>query len=163
MASSSDYRWQEGRDGQRVQFRERVWPGVGVWSVAMLMVSSLVIAISAAASTFLALIVGTAVAALTVWLLLASSPTIHLDECVLRADRARLPWSHVGAVTALDAPAFRATLGPQAHAHAHLVVRPWVRTGVRVDVTDPRDPHPYWIIGTHRPQRLRQAIESARP
>lgn len=160
---SGPSQWHEGCDGQHVRWRERVWPGAGVWLLAMLMVGSLVIALDAAASAGLAALIGAVVGGLTTWLLMVSSPIIHVDERVIRADRARLPWPYVGDVIALDEREFRAAIGPQAHARAFLVVRPWVRTGVKVTLRDPRDPHPYWIIGTHRPQRLRQAMESARP
>lgn len=155
--------WSEGCDGEQVQWRERVWPGAGVWLLALLMVGSLVIALDAAASVGFAALVGAVVGGVTTWVLMASSPIIHVDDRVVRADRARLPWPYVGDVVALDEREFRAAIGPQAHARAFLVVRPWVRTGIKVTVRDPRDPHPYWIIGTHRPQRLRQALEAARP
>lgn len=143
-------------------YRERLWPGVGVWLFAALMVGSLAVAVAAAAPGPAGPVAGAVVGAFITWLLVVASPRVHLDERVLRADRARLPWQHVGTVTVLTEDDFRAATGPQAHAGAYLMLRPWVRTGVRVDVQDPRDPHPYWIIGSHRPVRLARAIESAR-
>lgn len=80
----------------------------------------------------------------------------------LRAGRATLPTRHVGAVQALDAAETRAVLGPQADVRAWLLVRPYVRTAVRVELDDPADPTPYWVVSTRRPDLVAAAL-GARP
>lgn len=80
----------------------------------------------------------------------------------LRVGRAFLTAEHVGAVTPLDRVATREALGPRADARAWLHVRPYVDTAVRVDVDDPADPAPYWLVSTRHPKAVAAAL-GARP
>ncbi len=43
-----------------------------------------------------------------------------------------------------------------------MVLRGYVPTAVRVEVTDPQDPTPYVYLSTRHPQRLVEALASAR-
>ncbi|WP_244242279.1 DUF3093 domain-containing protein [Nocardioides seonyuensis] len=80
----------------------------------------------------------------------------------LTAGRARIPLEHVGSATALDAEGLRRLAGVEADARAHLLLRPYLKRGVRVEVTDPADPTPYWLLSCRRPGQLVAAIEGAR-
>lgn len=85
----------------------------------------------------------------------------------LRVGRAHLTHEHVGAVTALDAAGARTLLGPGADARAWLHVRPYISTAVQVEVRDPADPAPYWVVSTRDPSAIARALGrpagSARP
>ncbi|KQP24822.1 hypothetical protein ASF38_14890 [Aeromicrobium sp. Leaf272] len=76
----------------------------------------------------------------------------------LRVGRAHLTHEHVGAVTALDAAGARTLLGPGADARAWLHVRPYIATAVQVEVRDPADPAPYWVVSTRDPSAIAQAL-----
>ncbi|MFT4298630.1 MAG: DUF3093 domain-containing protein [Aeromicrobium sp.] len=80
----------------------------------------------------------------------------------LRAGPAHLEPEYIGAVEVLDPRAYRDALGPRADVRAWIATRPWIETGVKVTVADDRDPHPYWLVGTRRPERLAEAIEAVR-
>ncbi len=62
---------------------------------------------------------------------------------------------------ALDATQTRAELGTRLDARAFLCQRGWIHTAVRVDLVDPLDPTPYWIVSTRHPDDLVAAL--ARP
>jgi len=78
------------------------------------------------------------------------------------AGPAHVPLRHCGAVSPLDAEAARRLRGPEADANAFLVLRPWVATAVRVEITDPADPTPYWLVSTRHPERFAAAASTAR-
>ena len=40
----------------------------------------------------------------------------------------------------------RVALGPELDPAAHLMLRAWIRQVVRVEITDPDDPAPYWVF-----------------
>jgi len=63
----------------------------------------------------------------------------------------------------LDAEALRRQAGPQLDARAHLLLRGWVRGGLRLELVDPQDPTPYWLVSARHPERLAAAVEAARP
>ncbi|WP_019359803.1 DUF3093 domain-containing protein [Streptomyces sp. AA1529] len=80
----------------------------------------------------------------------------------LIAGDARIPVSALGEAEALDAAQARAWRTYKADTRAHMVLRGYVPTAVRVEVTDTQDPTPYVYLSTRHPQRLVEALASAR-
>lgn len=83
---------------------------------------------------------------------------VRVDDAGLHVGRAVLDPSHLGTVTSLHRVEYRELLGPSADARAYLVTRPYLDRGVRVDVHDPSDPTPYWLVSTRRPDALAAAV-----
>jgi hypothetical protein len=75
-----------------------------------------------------------------------------------RAGRARIEAEHLGGVTALDAEETRRVAGPEADARAYLLLRPYAKRAVKVEITDPADPAPYWLVCTRHPDELASAL-----
>ena len=123
---------------------------VAVWW-ALVLAAPFVVALGAALGTF-------AVAALGLWHW--GSARIQVGDGRLRAGRAVIPLDLCRAATALDADGARSLGGPDADARAYLLLRPYVRTAVRVDLADPRDPTPYWLISSRRPDELAGAVQA---
>lgn len=132
------------------------WIGAAVFALAWAWVALVVSGTAAAVVTFAGclLVVGGAL-----WsygsLVVAAGPE------GLSVGPAHLPLAHVGAVRVLDAAGTRALLGPQADARAWLRVRPYVRTAVQVEVDDPADPTPYWLVSTRDPSAVAAALGRA--
>jgi hypothetical protein len=42
----------------------------------------------------------------------------------------------------------------EADARAYLLLRPYLKRAVRIEITDPADPAPYWLLSTRRPDQL---------
>ena len=87
------------------------------------------------------------------------SVEVSVEDAVLRAGRARIELRWCSAVTAMDAELTRAWRGPRADARAFVLARPWVHESVRLELQDPADPVPYWLVATRHPARLRAALE----
>ena len=87
---------------------------------------------------------------------------IRVADGVLHVPGARIPLDHLGGVLPLDREATRQVRGPLAEPLAYVVTRPWLSTAVRVQVEDPEDDTPYWLIGTRRPGALAEALRAAR-
>lgn len=75
-----------------------------------------------------------------------------------KAGRARIEAEHVGEVAALDAAQTRLVAGRDADARAYLLLRPYVHRAVRVEVVDPADPTPYWLVSSRNPEALADAL-----
>lgn len=82
----------------------------------------------------------------------------HGEDGELRVGRARIEGRHLGPATALDAEQTRRTAGRDADARAYLVLRPFLKRAVKVLLTDPADPAPYWLVSTRRPEQLATAL-----
>jgi len=76
----------------------------------------------------------------------------------LRAGPAHLPVSQIGRVDVVTGEAKREALGPQLDPEAFVLHRPWVGPVVRIEVIDPDDPTPYWVVSTRRPEKLLAAL-----
>lgn len=88
---------------------------------------------------------------------------IAVADGELRAGRAHIDVTLLGAATALDADATRRLAGVDADARAYLLLRPYLKRAVRVELLDPVDPTPYWLLSTRHPERLVTALTQARP
>lgn len=88
---------------------------------------------------------------------------VHLSVAggTFRAGRAHIDVVHLGAVTALDAGQTRRLAGVEADARAHLLLRPYLKRAVKVELTDPADPTPYWLVSTRHPEALARALHDA--
>lgn len=94
--------------------------------------------------------------------LVSGSPVIEVSDSTLRVGAAQIPLRYVGQITANETvQAARQAAGPGLDARAWTSLRGWVRTSVRVEITDERDPIPYWLFSTRRPQELAKALETA--
>jgi hypothetical protein len=83
---------------------------------------------------------------------------VCIDGDTFRAGRAHIPATYVGTATPLDADQTRRVAGVEADARAYLVLRPYLKRAVRVEITDPADPAPYWLVSTRRPEELAKAL-----
>jgi hypothetical protein len=50
--------------------------------------------------------------------------------------------------------------GPKLEPAAFKVFQGTVKTAVKIEISDPSDPTPYWIISTRKPIQLASALES---
>ncbi|MGV9786753.1 DUF3093 domain-containing protein [Streptomyces sp. NPDC004673] len=106
------------------------------------------------------LVGGTAVAA--VMASAYGSPRIRVVGDALLAGEARIPLSALGATEVLDAEEARAWRTHKADARAFLLLRAYIPTALRVEVTDPEDPTPYLYLSTREPEKLAAAIAGAK-
>ena len=89
-------------------------------------------------------------------------PRVAVEDGTFRAGRAHVGLQHVGEVTALDADGVRRQAGVDADARAYLLLRPYLKRGVRVEITDPTDPAPYWLVSCRRPEAVVTAVRVGR-
>ena len=133
------------------------------WLVAAAFLFSLVVAFGWYLGLVDAVVVAVLGAAAVAWVLLGwSRGAIRVDDEALQVGRNRLEWQWAGTVTPLDREAATDLLGPGTDPRAFLQIRPWLHEAVRVEITDPADPHPYWVVATRDAERLARAIEARR-
>jgi hypothetical protein len=138
-------------------YRERLWPAPWVFiSTALVIPASLLVFLP------ISLPLGVAVAlvlyAAIVIVLLVTTATIEVTAASFRAGRARIPREFVGAATAFEGADATAERGVRLDARAWLLVRGWIPGLVRVEITDPNDPTPYWLVASRHPDKLASAL-----
>ena len=152
----------EGVDGTRVAFRERVHAPVWIWLLATALTASLGVAYGYRLGTPSGVVAFVVAQGLVSWWLVATAPLVVVDDRVLRAGRARLPLQFAGRIAPLDTAQTRDARGRLADPAAYLCLRSWVSRSVLVEVEDPDDPHPYWLVSTRRGRELAPLLAAAR-
>ncbi|CAM5562195.1 MULTISPECIES: DUF3093 domain-containing protein [Streptomyces] len=90
------------------------------------------------------------------------SVRIRVVGDALIAGDARIPVRALGEAQILDREEARAWRTYKADTRAFLLLRAYIPTALRVEVTDPEDPTPYLYLSTREPERLADAIRAAR-
>lgn len=88
--------------------------------------------------------------------------TVTVTDGLLQAGGAALPLEHSGEVVALDEKQATRIKGPRGDPAAHMLLRPYLKRAVYVEVTDPDSSSPYWLVATRHPSELAAAIENCR-
>ncbi len=138
-------------------YRERLWPAPWVFiTTALVMPASLLVFLP------ISLLAGIAVAVVLygaiVAVLLLTTPAIEVTSAGFRAGRARIDAGFIGAVQAFEGQDAVAQRGVELDARAWLLLRGWITGVVRVELDDPEDPTPYWLISSRRPAELARAL-----
>jgi hypothetical protein len=141
-------------------YSEKLWPAWWVWGTAGVIGGGLGLTVLRF-SGLGAVVTTVVITGLICWLLARNTPEVAVRAGVLHAGRAQVPVGLTGQVEELDATTMRHGLGPGLDARAFLCIRGWIHTGVRVQLDDPKDPTPYWLLSSRRPELLAQAIRRA--
>lgn len=140
-------------------YRERLSVPVSWWIIATALVVTLFVIVTVPVGTFAgALVGGVALLLLLLFFLQYGGARVEVDGEKLRAGRAEIGRAYLGRVEALTGDDARHAFGRDCDPQAYLVLRSYVRGAVRVQITDPRDPAPYWVIATRHPERLAAAL-----
>jgi hypothetical protein len=87
----------------------------------------------------------------TLWLF---SPVIRVDHDQVRAGRARIDLNWVESMEIFRLADATRERGVGLDARAWLVIRPWIDPVVKITISDPQDPTPYWLVSSKNPEAL---------
>ena len=141
-------------------YRERLWPAPWVFiATALVIPASLLVflPISTIAGVICAIVLYGAI----VITLLVTTPTVEVTADSFAAGRAHLPLTAVAAAEAFEGVDATAQRGTRLDARAWLLLRGWIPGVVRVQLDDPSDPTPYWLVSTRRPKQLAAALSTS--
>ncbi len=142
-----------------LDYRERLSVPLRWWVQGTMLVATFWLALVVAVPGLVAWLITAATMALLALVLLAlGAARVTVSDGVLRAGRARIEGTHLGAAEALDAEQTRRAAGVEADARAYLLLRPYLKRAVRVEIADPADPAPYWLVSSRRPEALATAV-----
>jgi hypothetical protein len=140
---------------------ERLWPSVSV-GLGLLVMAGFCGVVALPFGAVPGVVTATVALLAMVGLLLSATPTVGIRAGEFVAGRAHIPVTLLGEVTALTRDEMRRAAGTGLDARAHLCLRGWIHTGLRLDLVDPQDPTPYWLISSRHPERLLEAVEEHR-
>ncbi len=95
-----------------------------------------------------------------IWIAIAMKSEITFDGDTLRIDKAKIERKYLGQVTVLDRAAMRLLRTRDADPAAYLAIKFWEPQGLRIDLNDPRDKTPYWLITSKRGEEIAALLDS---
>lgn len=146
-----------------MDYSERLHVPLRWWVQGTMLVATFWLALAVSMDEYLP-VVWTLTAALLVIMagaFQAYGARVRVRGGVLHAGKAHIPVAYVGEVEALDTEATRRVAGVDADARAFLVLRPYLKRSVKIEITDPDDPTPYWLVHTRHPKELAAALTAA--
>ena len=91
---------------------------------------------------------------IAIWLMVANSPVIEVSGDELRVSNARIELKFIGSVRKIEKSEQFAERGPKLDSRAYLALQATANGLIKVSIKDDRDPTPYWLFSTNRPDEL---------
>ena len=141
-----------------VRFRSRDrWP-LWLWLFCLFIAGSLAIAVEAAIGNTAAWIVLLIQILGLGWVSLSTPLPIDVDSTHLRVGSASIERRFITHATALTPHEMALTRGRNANPRCWMAIRFWVSPGVKIEISDPLDPTPYWLVSAKRASALAEAL-----
>jgi glucan phosphoethanolaminetransferase (alkaline phosphatase superfamily) len=145
---------------QRYEFKEVIRPPFWLITFIYFLLFSLVIAIWAAFDNTAALNAFAIAIVLGLVTIYMATSSIIVANGELRIQRAHIPLHYLGKSEIIEKKRFSVERTRDADPAAYFATTFWISEGLKVEVTDQRDPTPYWLISTRRAEELAQALKS---
>ena len=125
------------------------------------MAASLSLAVWAAIGSQAALIISAIQIALLILAAQQSSLTITVTKGWLLVGPAAIERAFIHNFKALEFKEYKRIRGVDADPASYLQIRFWVSTAIKIDLRDPKDKTPYWLISTNRANELVKVLNVA--
>jgi len=95
---------------------------------------------------------------LLIWASLSTPLRIEVSNKKVCVGRAEIEREFITAVHDLDSRQMALTRGRDADPRCWMALRFWVGTGVKIEISDPKDPTPYWLVSTKKAAAVATAL-----
>jgi hypothetical protein len=119
---------------------------------------SILIAIWAALGNQAAVVTAILLILSTIYFYYVTSLTVELTTERLKAGRANIEVKYLGKIEVLSKKDMLFHRGSGINSRAYLALRFWIERGLKVEITDPRDPTPFWLISSKYPERFLERL-----
>ena len=140
-------------------FKEVLRPPIWVLAFIYFLLLSLVIAFWAAFDNRTAFITFLMATVAIIYIAIAMRSTISIDGQELRIDQAHIELKYLGGVEQLTSSQMRLLRTRDADPAAYLAIKFWLSTGVKITISDPRDPTPYWLVTSKRGDQIAALLD----
>lgn len=143
------------------RYNERQWPSFALlFALILLLPATLLVFVPI--DTRVGIVVAVLLYIAVTAVLVMSSRRITVTDEGLTVGPAHLPHDAIGEVASFEDEEATAERGVRLDARAWLAIRGGISPVVRVEVVDPADPTPYWLVSTRKPRQLEQALSAAK-
>ena len=141
----------------KTYFEQISW-GIWIWFFVAILCASIYLAIWAPLGTAAALVVTLISIIGFYYLYLKMQTTTFIQDDFLYVNQAKIDLKYLKNAKALTEAEFKKLIGADADPAAFLATNFWVKTAVKIEVNDKRDPTPYWLISSRRADELAKKL-----
>jgi hypothetical protein len=131
-------------------YSERVFPGLSFF-LATLFAPAALYLIVLAFDDLWALITFVVSELAIIFLGLFAAPTLSLSSKTLSIGNVQIPTQYVKAITVIEQSSQQSEKGPKLNPSAYVRFQVGVKGLLKVELNDPNDPTPYWLISSRNP------------
>lgn len=102
---------------------------------------------------------GAVITGVVIWLMVALAPVIRIDDQILMVGKAQISRTLIGKAQIIPGAEAFAEKGPRLDARAYLALQGSIKGLVKVEITDPSDPTPYWLFSSAHPEEVVAALK----
>lgn len=151
----------DGASPEEILYQEKLSAAWWMWLFLLLMGTTAFLVL-APISIWAAVVAAAVVAMGTAVALVVSGSAIVITGESLQVGRARIERRFVGEAEAFRGDDVRRVRGPELDGRAFMNFRASVGPVVRIRITDPVDPTPYWLTSTRHPERIVEVLSAGR-
>ena len=141
-------------------YKERVLPSFGTFAAIFALLPSIAI-VSEPFDVRIGLAIGVGAVIATWALLIFRAPKIELSELELKVGRVVISRNLIGDAQVISKEGIFFERGPNLDPGAYKVFQGSVKTAIKIPITDPEDPTPYWLISTRKPGKLAELLKKS--
>ena len=140
-------------------YRERVLPSIGNLTLPLLLFLSVFVIMLPLNLEFALPLASVFALGLSV-LMFLSSPIVVVTDTELIVKGARIERKYLGNVSVVPRDEIFEALGRDLNANAWLSIQASVKGLVKIEITDPEDSSPYWMVSTRQPEVLAKTLNN---
>lgn len=133
------------------------WP-IRIWVAIFALNLSIVLAVGVALSDLMILALFLGLTIITIYSSIRTTLRIHVTQNSLRVRDAEIERKYIDRIEILDETEMRQERGVLLNPKAYLALRFWVKTGVKIYLSDARDPTPYWLISSRKGKTIKNIL-----
>ena len=141
----------------RVVYTEKLGPSIGMWILIVIAAASTALMVVPVWKAGVVILPVVCFVVLAWWLRSLGFSIIVTDRQLFVGD-AHIDRRFITETTGYDVEEARTARGTDLDARAFLMLRPWAKCAVRIDIHDESDPTPYWLVSSKRPMELAEAL-----
>ena len=141
----------------KTYFEQISW-GIWVWFFVAILCASIYLAVWAPLGNTPSLVVTLLSIFGFYYLSLKMQTTTFIQGNFLYVNQAKIDLKYLKNAKALDESEFKRAIGAEADPAAFLAINFWIKSGVKIEVNDKKDPTPYWLISSKRASELAKIL-----
>jgi hypothetical protein len=133
------------------------WP-LRIWIAIFALNLSIVLAIGVALSDSMIVSLFLGLTILTMYSSIKTTLKIQVTQNLFKVKGAQIERKFIDRIEVLDEAQMRNERGILLNPKAFLALRFWIKTGVKIYLSDDRDPTPYWLISSRKGNLIKDTL-----